>query len=355
MNRASRLAVTLTAGALALGLTVGTITPATAAPAPGTTRTGNWLERQLTGGLVHNRQYDFDDYGLTADTGTALQAIGGHGKAVKRTRAALARNVDNWTTGGDFAPSDVYAGSTAKAVVFAQTVGANPRRFGGVNLVSRLNARVSSTPGIVGRIQDKSATDYANTLGQAYAVGGLANARSPKAPAALAFLLRQQCRTGFFRLYFSDPTASSQRCDRAAKADRAPDTDATAVAVLNLQSIDRPSRKVRASIARGLRWLQRAQRPNGSFGGGPTTESPNANSTGLAAWALGQGGKCGAARDAARWVAKLRLKNGAIAYDRAALRAAQADGITTETQDQWRRATSQAAPGLRYLNGCRRA
>jgi len=101
------------------------------------------------------------------------------------------------------------------------------------------------------------------------------------------------------------------------------------------------------AIADGLRWLVRHQKANGSFGGGPTTSAANSNSTGLAAWALARGGKCRAADNATDWVAGLRKRSGAIAYDRKAYRA----GITDESLDQWRRATSQAAPSLR-LPGC---
>lgn len=341
MTRTPRLVAALASGALALGLAVGAPGAASAGPAD---RAGSWLEKQLTGGLVHNDAYDFDDYGLTADTGMALAAVGGQRKAVKQITRALAKNVDSWTTGADFGSSDVYAGSVAKAVVFAQTAGADPKDFGGVDLVKRLAARIGSEKGAVGRLQDKTAeTDYANTLGQAYAAAGLANAGSKKARGAVRFLLAQQCSSGAFRLYFAAPDAADQTCDGAArKKDRAPDTDATAIAVLNLQSIDRPGPRVRKSIASALGWLGRTQRRDGGFRGGPTTKTPNANSTGLAAWALAQGGECEAATRAATWVRKLQRKNGAIAYDPAALKA----GVSADTLDQWRRATAQAAPGL---------
>jgi hypothetical protein len=346
MKRMSRLGSAVMAGTVSIGLVAGMAGTASAAPAD---RSANWLDRQLTHGLVHNDQYGFDDYGLTADTGFALAAIGGHRKAVRQSARALADHVDSWTTGVDFGSSDVYAGSVAKALVFAQTAGVAPRDFGGVNLVKRLNARISTAKGNVGRLQDKtSGTDYANTLGQAYAVGGLSAAHSGKADEAVKFLLRQQCAPGYFRLYFADASAKAQSCDSAKKRDRAPDTDATAIAVINLQSIEHPTARVKRSIAVALRWLTRTQEANGSFGGGPTTKAPNANSTGLAAWALAQGGRCVEARTAARWVAKLQQKSGAIAYDRSVVKA----GITTETRDQWRRATSQAAPGLQFVSGC---
>lgn len=346
MFRTSRLAAAVVAGTLALGLAVGTSGTASAA-VNRPDRAGDWLQRQLTHGLVHNNQYNFDDYGLTADTGIALAKVGGHRKAVRQVGRALAKNVDNYTRGGG---SDVYAGPTAKLTVFAKTVGAKPRSFGGANLVSRLNSTVSSQRGIVGRVQDKSTYgDYANVISQAYAVGALNAVHSPKAPAATKFLLRQQCRAGYFRTYFADASSKQQNCDGAAKrSDRAPDTDATALAVINLQSIKHPNAKVKRAIAHALKWMHRKQASNGSFGGGPTTKASNANSTGLSAWALAQGGKCTDAKRAARWVAKLQRKNGAIAYDRAALK----QPIDKVSQDQWRRATSQAAPGLRYLRGC---
>lgn len=346
MIRMPRLVVALTSGALALGLSVGATGAASAASAD---RAGDWLEKQLTGGLIHNDAYDFDDYGLTADTGMALVAVGGHRKAVKQTTRALADHVDSWTTGADFGSGDVYAGSVAKALVFAQTAGVDPKNFGGVDLVKRLGARISSEKGTVGRLQDKTAdTDYANTLGQAYAAAGLSDAGSKKARATVGFLLAQQCEAGFFRLYFADADAQDQTCDGAArKKDRAPDTDATAIAVVALQSIDRPTARVEKSVASALAWLERTQGRDGGFRGGRSTTDPNANSTGLAAWALARGGECEAAKRAATWVRTLQRKDGAVAYDKAALKA----GVSADTLDQWRRATAQAAPGL-TLPGC---
>jgi hypothetical protein len=340
MIRLSRTGAALAAGALTLGLVAGTAGTASAAPED---RAGRWLAKQLTDGLVHNDVYDFDDYGLTADTATALAAVGGHGRSVRQAERALARHVDSWTTGVDFGSSDVYAGSVAKATAFAQTVGADPRSFGGVDLVARLADRISAADGTVGRLQDKTdGTDYANTLGQAYAAAALTNAGSDRARDAVAFLLQQQCDAGFFRLYFADASAPDQTCDGAARADRAPDTDATAIALLNLQSIERPSKKVRQAATAAVRWLVGHQKRNGSFGGGTTTKASNANSTGLAAWVLSEAGRCRPAQRAAGWVAGLQKRSGAVAYDRDAFRA----GVDADSLDQWRRATSQAAPGL---------
>ena len=342
---------------------VATAPTASAAPQPGTPgASATWLTQQLTRGVIHDEQYDFDDYGLTADTGFALAAIEGQSPALRKLRKALGKHVRSWTTGVDFGSTDVYAGSTAKALVFAQTTGADRKSFGGVNLAKQLEALVTASGAAKGRIHDQSTDDYANTIGQAYAANGLSAAGSPKAKSAITFLLKQQCSKGYFRLYFADASAADQGCDGAPKAERAPDTDATALAVVQLLSIEKPNRKVRAAVGDAITWLRHAQEADGSFGGGPATEASNANSTGLAGYTLAQAGYCPAASRAAAWVAKLQVTGdlagtplegefGAIAYDGKALSAAKKRGIGVEQRDQFRRATAQAAPVLLYRGG----
>ena len=371
-SRMLRPVAVLATGAV-IATTLSTQAGAAPAGAAAKDRSAAWLERQLTDGLIHNDQFDFDDYGLTADVGIGLDYIGGrhigldyiggrHG-AISEIADVLAENVDNWTT----FDSDIFAGSVAKAVVLAQSAERDPRSFGGVNLVRRLAARVSDNAPYVGRIADKGESDFSNTIGQAFAAVGLADAGSPKAGPVLRFLLRQQCSEGYFRLNFADKSKRRQGCD-AGNADlSAPDTDVTALAVLVLNALPTQGPAVWRATDNAVDWLTGAQKRNGSFGGGPSTEASNTNSTGLAAWALGDASACRPAVKAARWVRDLQVRGdvsgtplagerGAIAYDKAAMAAAQADGITVETRDQWRRATSQAAPALVFttLRRCRR-
>jgi hypothetical protein len=271
---------------------------------------------------------------------------------------AVARHLADYTTGEAYGDAGShYAGATAKALWLAHLVGANPHRFGGTDLQQTLEGQVSAS----GRIHDTSQYgDYANVIGQSYAAAALSKAGSAKAGKATRFLLQQQCGRGFFRLNFSDPSAADQSCAGAPASLRAPDTDVTALAVLMLRTVDHPRPAVRHAIADAVTWLKRNQAKDGSFGGGTSTKASNSNSTGLAAWALGESGACRAARRAATWVeglqvtskqsgTKLRRQVGAIAYDRAGFRAGRTHGITAETQDQWRRASAQAAPGLAYL------
>jgi hypothetical protein len=353
-----RAAATLVASAVTLSL-VAAGGAAQAAPAD---RGATWLTHQLTGGLIHNDQFDSDDYGLTADTVFALKAIGGEKAEVRRARNALAAHVGDYTAGstatGD--PGGRYAGATAKLLVLAQRTGGDPVDFGGVNLVGRLNRLVTKKGPAAGRIVDKSSFgDFSNTIGQVLAVRGLTAARSGQAGKARRFLLEQQCRQGYFRLNFAKLKATHQSCGKSSPAD----PDATSYAVVQLWRTSHGHAKLRGALRHAVAWLVTQQRRSGAFVGGTSTSTPNTNSTGLAAWALGTARRCSAARAAASWVvglqvgpqgggSKLNGQRGAIAYDKAALKAARRDGITTETMDQWRRATSQAAPGLLFRHGC---
>lgn len=346
-----------TVAALATSAVVTTMLAAPAFAGPDD-RGGEWLHsQQRDDGLVENEQFDLVDYGLTADFGLAFAAIGRRAAALALVREGLADNVEGYTgTGGE-----VYAGPTAKLLVLVQKSGGGATDFGGFDLVRRLSGRVVKRGPATGRIKDKGAFDYANTIGQAFAVRGLGRARAARRRDAMQFLLEQQCSPGFFRLDFSAPAKRDQGCNAARARNRAPDTDATALAVLNLMELPRgqKTRRVKSAIDEASRWLRRAQKKNGSFGGGVSTEGSNSNSTGLAAWALGTTGSCRPARRAAGWVRDLQLagdltgtpvegEKGAIAYDRAGYREGR-DGIEKTERDQWRRATSQAAPGLAYL------
>lgn len=356
-----RAAVGVAGISLTLVASVGLAPTASASPAGSGS---HWLAGQLRHGLVHNGQYKFDDYGLTADTGLALAALGGHDAKLAAIGDALADHVASWTTGADSGTSDVYAGSTAKAIVLAQAVGTSPHRFGRVDLVKQLERRVTTSGPATGRISDKSAFgDFANTVGQALAAQGLTRAGSSRAHDTVRFLLQQQCSAGYFRLSFAPADQRQQSCDAGDADSSAPDVDATALAVLSLESI-KQDRTTSRAVGHAVRWLEHTQARNGSFGGGTTTSGANTNSTGLAARALGEARACRAAQSAATWVHRLQVRGpqhsalkgeqGAIAYDRTAYAAGTKNGIGQAERDQWRRATAQAAPGLRYLHtsGC---
>jgi hypothetical protein len=363
-----RAGAALAASALAASLVIGgTSTPAHAVSSSSPAGHGaTWLASQLNkDGLIHNGQFDFDDYGLTIDTTLALKEIGGHKKDVAQARTALSQHVDNYTTGVDFGSTAEFAGADAKLLALAQQTGGGARDFGGTNLVSRLNQRVIASGPSKGRIQDivdlpNAGPDSANAIGQIFAVRGLLKADTTTAPSVLKFLLAQQCGKGFLRLNFNeDPDAPDQGCGPGDEAD----PDVTALAVVELNAVSQGHPGLKRALADATSWLKRQQNGNGSFGGAGPTSAANANSTGLAGWALLTVGKCGAARDAAGWLADLQIRGdisgtrlagerGAVAYDHATLKDAEHDGIDQTTRDRWRRATAQAAPGLLAISRC---
>lgn len=350
-----------TAAVAATGISALSVAPAAAAePAGISTSFGvAWLKTQLTGGLAHNNQFDFDDLGLSADIAFGLDAAGGQDATVDAiTNAIEPRAQAEWYTSTFEGVTTTYAGSVAKALVLAQTAGSSPTDFGGVNLVTKLEDLVVKDGATKGRVRDvNNEFGDANVIGQAFAAQGLATANSPQAGAVTDFLIEQQCTGGYFRLNMAAANAPEQGCVDADATGSAPDTDATALAVLALagQAADP---EVAAALTKATAWLQSAQRADGSFGGGTSTEAPNANSTGLAGWALGERGLTAPAAKAAVWVRSLqsagvgrcatKVAPGAIAYDQAALAAGLKSGITAATQDQWRRATAQALPALKW-------
>ncbi|ANH38845.1 hypothetical protein I601_2427 [Nocardioides dokdonensis FR1436] len=350
------VALVATTAALAL---VATTTPAVAGPVRDQKQASRWLSGQLTDGLVHNDQYDFTDYGLSVDVGLALHAQERRGGTVTAIRDALAGGVDSYTTGVDWGSGDVYAGATAKLTSFVARTDGDPASFGGVDLVERLEGLVSTEAPTTGRLQDVTTSDdYANTIGQAFAAQALDAVGSDAAAPVTSFLLDQQCEAGYFRLGFSRKDSVDQTCDGDPRDAGKPDqgADVTALVLISLDALENPSAQVQDAVERGSAWLAAQQRKGGSFDDGYA--GSNANSTGLAGWALGETGRCGKAQKAARWVQKqqagskdkaLSADKGVIAYDRKALLTGRKDGIEVTTRDQFRRATAQAAPALDNL------
>lgn len=353
MRSMSRVGALVASATLALsGLAAAAPAQAATDPAPADAA-ATWLSGQLTGGLMHNPNWGgFDDYGLSIDTALALDAIGGHAADVQAIRTAIAAHVTDYISyAGDF-----YAGSVAKAAVLAQVTGADPRAFGGTDLITTLEGRVGTAAPVQGRLRDSGTDDYSNAIGQALGARALTEAGSAQADDVRAFLLAQQCSEGYFRLNFATPDAVDQTCDGGKAAGKSPaDNDVTSYAVLMLANqTSKPG--VASAITKAKAYLVAHQQADGSFGGGVLTEAGNANSTGLAAWALGD---TPASAKAAVWLrahqvaatqtGALATSKGAMALNDAALTAGQADGITDDTSDQWRRATSQGAPGLKWL------
>ncbi|MGZ6733187.1 MAG: hypothetical protein ACXVDH_00970, partial [Nocardioides sp.] len=283
MNTLLRRTSALAAAALAAGaltLPAGTAQAATTAKAdPHLASGATWLSAQLSAGAwgsTYNGTF-YPDMGGVIDAGYAALRAGRPGIAAKAANTlAVPANADSYVA----AAPDHFAGPTAKALAFQQATGRSTT-LASHHLLTDLESLVTTS----GRIQDVSVYgDYANTIGQAFAVEALHQARSSKAASVRSFLLTQQCQAGWFRLYFTNatPTATTDNpypnqvqdntaCDADAKA--TPDTDVTAYAILNLLD-QRSTPAVRAAITKAVTWLKSEQRADGSFGGGVATEAP---------------------------------------------------------------------------------
>jgi hypothetical protein len=352
MKQPLRLGLVATAvTALGLGLLVTPSAQADTSRTPQTVNAANWLSAQVIDGRLYNEEFDFVDWGLTIDALLALDAVGGYRAKVADIADALADDLGDYIGTG----TEAYGGSTAKALVAAQAADRDATDFGGANLVDLTEARLVASGPSTGRVQDTSTFgDSANVFGQAFAAEGLAAAGSDLADEATGFLLAQQCSNGGFRLDFAkDKDAAEQGCTDPSQAQ----TDATSIAVDALRSQSDDSTVEQAlTAARG--YLLAQQKDDGSFEGGPSTRTSNANSTASAAVALEQLGAAEPAANAAEWVAdrqvtaysacgtELDFEFGAVAYDDAATALAEDDGIDVTTQDQWRRATAPAIVAL---------
>lgn len=344
-----RLGAAVIAPALATGMIVAAPS-AQAAPNSYAYSAARWLSDQLTDGVVHNEQYDFDDYGLSLDVFFALEAL--DTRADDRAEIIAAFKADPTVyTSSAFDPGSVYAGATGKLATAVQESGADPVAFGEHNLIAEAEARVTKVGSATGRATDQATNngqpvDYSNSIGQSWVVRALTTAESELADETVDYLLKQQCADGSFRSAMADVacTAGAGTIDATAFAVQALDV-AKDAGVANLQD----------DIDDAAGWLLKQQAADGSFA---NDGEPNTNSTGLAAATLAAIGQTGAAGSAASWIVSHQVTDavaedtalaneiGAIAFDQSALDAAKRAGITAPQRDQWVRASAQAAVGV---------
>ena len=370
-------AVALSAAALTAGVLAAS--PATAEPSPalraakavsGTDSTpstiaAEWLAGELTNGLMVTEQGP--DFGLTIDTGMALSTVVDQGDVNASITTALEARIGEYVGDGT---KESYAGSLGKAAVYAKVAKQNPTNYGGVNLITRLEERTANVPAdpaaepqaaaFAGRIFDKSEFgNFANVVGQSYAVRALTDARSAEAPAARDFLLKQQCTSGYFRLNFDRANVLNQSCAEGVAGSEA-DPDATAFAMINLIESGDRSPAVIAALDKAGAWLADRQRNSGAIRSSGDGAQINTNTTALGGFAMGLHKNRDAALKAALWVRKnqpvdkykcrtaLTKDTGAVAFRKDRATDSKTSGIPAGARDEWRRATSQAILGLQF-------
>lgn len=335
--------------------------PAFADPTSQLSRTelaGAWIAREAADGSVPGPTTR-TDWGLTIDALFALYATGVGESAARRMTSKIESHAGAYLGPDLYRDEDVrLAGSAAALLNVAVVTDNDPTSFGhgryaGAGNAYDMRAEVldliapprAKQPG---RLRDRgTGSDSTNTFSQSLAVIGLARSGGGHEP-AVAFLRTQQCRGGYFRMFYNDGESCNEARGR-------PDIDGTSIATQALiaaraagtDGLDR-------AIDRASRWLRRIQRPDGSFGGAGSSEPPNANTTGLAAQTLHATGATAPYRKARTWVSALQVTPqraagtaiasdvGAFAYDRDALADGKRSGIDDSGRDQWRRASVQA-------------
>ncbi|GAB3036841.1 hypothetical protein GCM10011376_32300 [Nocardioides flavus (ex Wang et al. 2016)] len=355
-------AVTLAASTLVTAPS-GAATPTEPAGVRTVSAGASWLAAQLTDGIVVG-EFDgfvYDDFGLSADVAFALDAVGGQDATVVAIADAVAPKVTQWY---DFAPT-VYTGSAAKAIALAQVAGREASDFGGTDLQSVVEANVATSAPITGRVQNTGETDWStgdptdslNVISQSWAARALGGQGSDLADEVMSFLLDQQCDDGSFRAALTkDKAAPEQGC----AAGDVGEVDTTALTVINILETPDAPLAARGAALLAASWLRTQQASDGSFSAGAL--GANANTTGIAGWALAEAGHDGAATKAAGWLRGLQVadlapcastlsaENGAIAYKTADLAAARTAGkIPATLQDAFRRASAQALPALAHV------
>lgn len=343
LTRLGAALVALAVVVLSVGASGG-VTPVGADSAgPGAVSAAGWLADELSANGNQLSNAGAIDWGLTADAALAITAVQGRGNAVAAATAdnvvAHFPNYSSWDDLGPY-PGVRLAGPTSKTL-FVALVGGRPPLAGSTDIASELRSLLVTSGAQTGRYADRNAYsgDSSNGFSQALAILALARTSSSAPATAATFLLAQQCPAGGFRLtYFGGATCAD---------DASVDTDATALAVQALATVDQTT-AVTNSVARAIAWLLSIQNPTtGAFGGTGPTSAPNANSTGLIGQALRAAGQTAAADRSGAWVSSLQriapaTDAGAIGYDAAAFAA----GISANNRDQWRRSTAQALLAL---------
>jgi hypothetical protein len=330
--------------ALAVATTLGTVTAAEAAQPEQSTSAGR-LGQYLYYNADHFSQtfdgQSFADYGLTVDGILAMDSAHvGQNEAVRATDY-VAAHIHEYTGTGAGSDPEQYAGATAKALLLAEAQHVTPAyHLGGVNLLAQLE-RLEAPNGRFSDISDFG--DFSNTFGQSFAVIALSRAGQTLSKESISYLYRQQCPNGGFRIQLGDST-----CTTSSDAD----TDATSMAMQGMLAL--PSSTTRTSrLSQAFLYLKSQMGSDGGVRGGSPTNTPNANSTGLAVasmkatdhptYAAKGTSYLTGQRFGCRFPAPMR---GLVAYDATRRSQAQAAGANAKLNDQDLRTTAQAVLGL---------
>lgn len=332
--RTTRVGALVAGSALSLGLLTVTTPAAHAAPVnPEAGTAATWLASTIgEDGLIPGAGLDTFFYAANLDFGVSLALTGQvPSAALSQIQPGVDATIDEYVG----VPTAVAnAGKVARAAYYYEVTGGDASDAGnaGLDLAAALAAHVDDTTGALGT--SNSAYD------QVWAVFALHALGSDEADEARDFLVGQRGPDAADGWGYDDGTWNN-------------DPDATSWAIRALAPWASDA-EVAVAISAGAAYLTSVQDETGGI------EAPflgvNANSTGLAADALGATGHAAAAAKAARWLAEHQVialpacginpaNAGAVAYNDDAY----ADGIADDELEQTGPATAQAIAGLAFL------
>lgn len=231
--------------------------------------------------LIQGRYYEgsprFADYGMTIDGAYALAATG-HDNATLRNivdfldkggKDASGRGVHDWTKIGTKYAGGGFIGKTA---VLAESVGRDPRNFGGKNLIAALarGTCAATTPAEPRKCAGKGNYTYATSV-FSQSLGVIAQVRAGETAAAaqpVTYLksLRDPA-TGAWPSLIGEASGI--------------EVDSTAMAAMALDLL--PDAEAQSAVDRALVWLADQQLPDGGF---PGASGNSVNSAALAVQGL---------------------------------------------------------------------
>ena len=268
--RRTRLAGALTAGVATLSCLFAAPPAHAATPDPNpAVRAADFVAGSLVGGDHLTSQ--FGDESATADGLLALAAGGSHPGEVAAMTAYLQAHASAYATSPEAA---------AKLVLVAAAAGADPKNFGGVDLVELMADGVAA---------DGAFGQYPGPYSSGLGLIAMRRCGDPAPDSMTTWLVGQQQPDGGWGF---DPTAPS-------------DTDSTGMALLGLAALPAPDAATTAAIDAAKAWVQANQQADGSWAGAAPV-----NSTAVLAMAQLATGLD--ATKAVAWLASTQLTDGGL-------------------------------------------